>query len=60
MNAKTYFGRAERGECRRSPGEYSIVTPDERSEIRGPLCRRQDGPRLARLTPLGVTTEGWV
>ena len=30
-----------------------VVTPDERSEIRGPSCRWLNGPRLARLKPLG-------
>jgi hypothetical protein len=40
------------------PTLFSIVTPDERSEIRGPFRLWQAGPRLARLRRLaGVTTE---
>jgi hypothetical protein len=33
--------------------QFPAVTPDERSEIRGPSCRRRHGPRLARQVPLG-------
>src|SRR5258708_18718486 len=41
-----------------SPDPFSLVTPDERSEIRGPSRPWQHGPRLARLRRLaGVTTE---
>src|SRR5258708_18795994 len=41
-----------------SPDPFSLVTPDERSEIRGPSRPWQHGPRLARLRRFaGVTTE---